>query len=49
MLANDVVEIDFVINAALWLLEHVSDTPAASKKSAIIAEEVPKEGAKPKA
>ncbi|XP_031781597.1 acylamino-acid-releasing enzyme isoform X1 [Nasonia vitripennis] len=46
MLAKDFVEIDFVINAALWLLEHTSDTPIATSKPAVVAEEVPKPGSK---
>lgn len=46
MLAKDVVEVDFVINAALWLLEHTSDVPIATSKPAIVAEEVPKPGSK---
>jgi hypothetical protein len=43
MLAKDVVEIDFVINAALWLLKYISDIPQQDLKSVILAEEVPKE------
>ena len=47
MLAKDVTEIDFVINAALWLLEHTSDTPRKDPKPPVLVEEIPKEGSKP--
>ncbi|XP_058788813.1 acylamino-acid-releasing enzyme-like [Phymastichus coffea] len=42
MLAKDVVEIDFVINAALWLLKYINNTSKELGKSAVMAEEVPK-------
>lgn len=45
MLADDVVEIDFVINAALWLLDNISDKPVKENKPKIIAQEVPKKEA----
>ena len=44
MLAKDAVEINFVINAALWLLEHMNDEPKQNMNQVIMAEEVPKNG-----